>query len=147
MKVIDANVLIYAVNKDAPHHSDSYRWIEQALNGGDTLGMTWNAMIAFYRITTHGALLSRPLSTAEASEQLELWLSSPHARIVQPGPTHLQTLNMLLGSTGTGGNLVNDAHLAAIALEHRVSIVSYDNDFDRFPGVRWDSPSNLLTAT
>jgi predicted nucleic acid-binding protein len=53
-------------------------------------------------------------------------------------------LERLLAPTGVAGNLVNDAHLAALAVEHRAEIVSYDNDFSRFPGVRWITPGRLL---
>lgn len=144
MRVVDANVLIYSVNEDALHHADSKRWIEHALNGGDTVAFTWNALLAFCRITTHHALLLAPLTSGEATEQLELWLSSPNAKLLDPGPKHLRILSDLLDATGTGGNLINDAHLAAVALEHRADLVSYDNDFTRFPGVRWRTPTQLL---
>ena len=144
MKVVDANVLIYAVNKDTPRHEDSKRWLELALNGADTVGFTWNAMLAFIRLTTHPSIFSAPLSVDEANEQLERWLSSPNAKILEPGAAHLATLATLLNQAGAGGNLTNDAHLAAIAIENRSSLATFDNDFSRFPGVSWASPTELV---
>lgn len=144
MRVVDANVLIYAVNKDTPHHEDSKRWLELALNGADTVGFTWNAMLAFIRLTTHPAIFSNPLSVDEATGQLERWLSSPNAKILEPGASHLATLATLLNQAGAGGNLTNDAHLAAIAMENRASLATFDNDFSRFPGVSWTSPTDLV---
>ncbi len=144
MKVVDANVLIYAVNEDSPHHRDSKRWLELALNGADTAGFTWNAMLAFLRLTTHPSVFPNPLSLDEATEQLRQWLSSPNAKILEPGSTHLATLATLLNEAGVGGNLTNDAHLAAIAVENRAALATFDNDFSRFPGVSWASPPELI---
>ena len=143
MRVVDANVLLYAVNTAADHHEQSRQWLEDALNGADRVGFSWNVLIAFLRTSTHHALLSSPLSVEEATAQVESWLSSPHATIVSPGPQHLHHLTGLLARTGTGGNLTNDAQLAALALENRADIVSYDNDFTRFPGVTWKTPERL----
>ncbi len=144
MKVVDANVLIYAVNQDATHHEDSKRWLDLALNGADTVGFTWNAMLAFIRLTTHPSIFPSPLSVDEATEQLERWLSSPNAKILEPGPAHLATLAALLNQAGAGGNLTNDAHLAAIALDNHASLATFDNDFSRFPGISWQTPTELL---
>lgn len=73
-------------------------------------------------------------------QQVSEWLAAPGAVVAHPGPAHAEHLARLLQHVGTGGNLVNDAHLAALALEHRAEIVSYDNDFARFEGVRWRRP-------
>lgn len=144
MRVVDANVLLYAVNESAEHHRDSKRWLEQALGGGDVVGFSWVAMLAFIRVSTHDALLGMPLTPADATEQLDLWLGAPSSRLLNPGPKHLGLLDDLLAHTGAGGNLTNDAHIAALALEHRAEVASYDNDFTRFPGVKWSAPAQLL---
>ena len=144
MRVVDANVLIYAVNEDTLHHLDSKRWLDLALNGADTVGFTWNAMLAFVRITTHSSILRHPFSIQEAMSQLERWLDSPTARILEPGPTHLALLASLLRATKGNGNLTNDAHLATIALENRASLATYDTDFSRFPEVDWITPTELI---
>lgn len=143
MRVVDANVLLYAVNSDTTHHESSRRWLDAALSGADTVGFTWLAVTAFIRISTRIGLFPNPLTTAEALEQVRGWLDAPGARVLEPTGQHLSVLEGLLAAVGTGGNLVSDAHLAAIALEHRASVVSYDDDFGRFPGLRWHRPSDL----
>lgn len=145
MKLVDANVLLYAVNTEAMHHTDSFRWLEDALNGGDVVGFGWNALLAFLRLSTHPTIFPSPLSAEDGIAQIDAWLSSPHARALEPGPGHLSALTRCLAPTGAGGNLVNDAHLAALAMEHRATIVTYDSDFARFTDVTWRTPTQLVT--
>ena len=140
MRLVDANVLLYAVNRDAPHHERSRRFLDNALSGADTVAFAWIALLAFVRLTTKASLFPNPLSVAEAMERVEAWLGAGPAVVLDPTPQHAAVLRTLLNSQGTGGNLVNDAHLAALAIEHRCSIVSFDNDFARFPAVRWELP-------
>lgn len=144
MRVVDANVLLYAVNADTRHHDSSRRWIEDALSGADTVGFTWLAVTAFVRISTKAGLFARPLTASEAVAQVRTWLDAPGARIVEPAAQHITILDNLLEEVGAGGNLVSDAHLAAIAIEHRAEVVSFDADFGRFPGLRWVQPEGLL---
>lgn len=144
MKVVDANVLLYAVNADSTHHDSSRRWLDDGLNGSDTVGFTWLAITAFIRITTKVGMFPSPLTTIEATELVRGWLAAPGARVLEPTVAHLNVLARLLAEVGTGGNLVSDAHLAAIAIEHRADVVSYDDDFGRFPGLRWHRPDALL---
>lgn len=145
MRIVDANVLLYAVNADAQHHPASRRWLDRALGGDDTVGLTWLAMLAFVRLSTKVGLFPRPLTPGEATAQLGEWVNAPGALVVHPGPAHLEHLTRLLSTVGTAANLTNDAHLAAMALEQRAEIVSYDNDFGRFPSVRWRRPDELAT--
>lgn len=146
MKVVDANVLLYAVNADSHHHLASRTWLDAALRGGDTVGFTWLALTAFVRIATKVGLFPVPLTTDEALEQTRLWLDAPGARVLEPTGQHLAVLERLLRQVGSGGNLVNDAHLAAVAVEHRAEVVSYDADFGRFAEVRWRRPDQLVSA-
>ncbi|MPV49289.1 PIN domain-containing protein [Pseudactinotalea sp. HY160] len=143
MRVVDANVLLYAVNEDARNHASALEWLERALAGEDTVGFGWIAIVAFVRLSTRPGIFSAPLSSAEAFAQVDDWISAPGGRILHPGERHLGILSSLLDELGTAGNLVNDAHLAALAVEHRASIVSYDNDFSRFD-VRRHTPEQLL---
>lgn len=143
MKIVDANVLLYAVNSDATHHQDARAWLDHALSGNDTVGFSWVALLAFVRISSRPGIFAHPLSVEEAMHQVGAWLAAPGAVVAHPGPAHAERLAGLLQQLGTGGNLVNDAHLAALALEHHAEIVSYDNDFARFTGVRWRSPDQL----
>lgn len=143
MKIVDANVLLYAVNADAEHHAASRDWLDDALGGSDTVGFSWVVMLAFLRLSTKRGLFPRPLTVGTASRTLDRWTAAPGALIVTPGPDHVAHLDRLLGAVGVGGNLVNDAHLAAIAIEQRAEIVSYDQDFTLFPGVRLRRPGQL----
>jgi len=134
--LVDANVLVYAVNERARDHEIARAWLAAALGGGEGVGFAWFALIAFLRVITHPAALARPLAIERAGELLEVWLEAPPAVVVEPTRRHLALLRGLLERAGTGGNLTNDAHLAALALEHGATIVSFDRDFGRFAGVR-----------
>ena len=144
MRVVDASVLLYAVNSDARHHAAAVRWLDHALAGADTVGLSWTVLLAFVRLSTRREIFSVPLSPNDAMQQVEDWIGAPGGRLIQPGERHAGILARLLADAGTGGNLVNDAHLAALAIEHRASIVSYDNDFARFGGVRHHRPDELV---
>lgn len=142
MKLVDANVLLYAVNQDAAHHERSRQWLDDALSGADTVAFAWVAMLAFVRLSTHAGLFPAPLSMDEALGRVDAWLAATPAVVVQPTADHARVLRSLLRPLPSAGNLVTDAHLAALAIEHRCEIVSFDNDFARFRGVRWSEPSS-----
>jgi len=144
MRIVDANVLLYAVNSSSEHHRPCLRWLDSALSGSDAVGFAWVPLLAFVRLTTKQGLFPSPLPPDAAIRQISDWLGAPSAVMVNPTPRHAEILSRLLLAEGTGGNLVNDAHLAALGIEHRASIVSYDSDFGRFAGVRWDRPDALL---
>lgn len=144
MKVVDANVLLYAVNSSSEHHNACKRWLDGALSGADTVGLAWVPLLAFVRLTTKQGLFPAPLAPGDAMCQVADWCGAPGAVVLSPTPRHADVLSRFLYQVGTGGNLVNDAHLAALAMEHRGVIVSYDSDFSRFDGVRWDTPDALL---
>lgn len=140
MKLVDANVLLYAVNSDARHHERSRRWLDSALSGADTVAFSWIALLAFVRLSTKPGLFPSPLREGEAMDRVDAWLGAPPAVVLEPTPDHARILRGLLEAVGAGGNLVNDAHQAALAMEHRCGIVSFDNDFARFPGIDWSEP-------
>lgn len=140
MKLVDANVLIYAVNEDDERHERSRSWLDDALVATETVGFTWVVVLAFLRLTTRTGLFPRPLSVADATERVRAWLDQPASVVIDPTVEHTTVLTDLLTRVGTGGNLVSDAHLAALALEHGADIVSFDRDFARFPGVRVIEP-------
>lgn len=142
MKIVDANVLLYAVNSEAPHHNEAHDWLDSALDGADAIGFTWVVMLAFLRISTHPSILPRPLPIETATEILQDWLRRPGAVVVEPSPRHAALLCGLLIESGSRGNLVNDNHLAAIAAEYGADIASFDADFDRFKGIRRYAPSS-----
>lgn len=140
MKLVDANVLLYAVNRDAAHHETARRWLDRSLSGDATVAFAWVALLAFVRLSTKVGLFPAPLSVEGAFDRVDAWTTADPAVIVEPTPDHSRIVRRLLGPTGAGANLVNDAHLAALAVEHRCSVVSYDNDFSRFEGVVWERP-------
>lgn len=140
MNLVDANVLLYAVNTDAPHHERSRRWLDDALSGEDTVAFAWIVLLAFVRLATKAGLFPSPLTVPQAMDRVDAWLSAAPSVVVEPTPQHPRLLQSLLAPLATGGNLVNDAHVAALAIEHRCGIVSFDADFARFPEVRWKPP-------
>ena len=143
MNLVDANVLLYAVNSDAPHHRSSVAWLDSALSGASTVAFSWIALLAFVRLSTKVGLFPSPLSSNEAFDRVDAWLGCPASVLLEPTARHASLLRELLGDIGAGGNLVNDAHLAALAIEHGALIVSYDNDFARFSGVEWSAPPDV----
>lgn len=140
MILVDANLLIYAVNRDAPLHNRAKAWLEQAISGKETIGLPWNVLLAVLRLTTRPGLFTRPLSVSKALDVVDSWLEREAVTIVHPGPKHYQLLRDLLSESGTGGNLSSDAYLAAIAIEHGAELCSLDADFARFPRLLWRNP-------
>jgi toxin-antitoxin system PIN domain toxin len=140
VNLVDANVLLYAVDEDAPLHSAAIGWLDPALAGREAVGFVWTVLLAFVRLSTHPGIFPNPLGPEEAFDVVESWLDQPASIVVDPTVRHLSVLRGLLASLGTAANLVNDAHLAALAAEHGAQIVSFDADFARFPGVRWFRP-------
>jgi toxin-antitoxin system PIN domain toxin len=139
--VVDANVLLHAVNSESSSHDVARAWLDSALDGAESVGLAWVALLAFIRISTRPGIYPRPLAPADAMDVVEGWLSRPSAVVVEPTPRHAAVLRALLEGAGTAGNLTTDAHLAALALEHKAEIASFDRDFQRFEGLRSRVPS------
>ena len=140
MNLVDANVLLYAVDEDAPLHSAAIGWLDAALAGREAVGFAWMVLLGFVRLSTHPGIFPSPLDPDQAFDVVESWLDQPASIVVDPTIRHLSVLRGLLTQLGTAANLVNDAHLAALAVEHGAEIVSFDADFARFQGVRWRRP-------
>lgn len=132
MKLVDANVLLYAVNRDTAHHEVCRDWLQRALTGPETIGLPWTTLLAFVRISTHPLVFASPLTTDQACEVMTTWLDQPAAVTVEPTSRHAALLADLLRQAGTAGNLTTDAHLAALALEHNADVVTMDRDLARF---------------
>lgn len=141
MVVVDANVLLYAVDSDSTHHEGSRSWLDTSLSGTEAVGLAWIALLAFIRLATSPSIFPRPMTADEATGQVEAWLSAPAAVVAHPTARHPSLLRGLLRDAGTAGNLTTDAHLAALALDHGADVVSYDRDFARFAGVRHRLPA------
>lgn len=140
MILIDANLLIYAIDQDAPHHKAARKWVEGAFSGSTTVGLSWGVILAFLRLTTRPGILRRPMSSDTALEFVDEWLGLPCVEIVVPGDRHWPVFRNLLRAAGTAGNLTSDAHLAALAIERGATVFSADNDFARFPGLHHVNP-------
>lgn len=140
MILVDANVLIYAVDADSPHHLAARRWLEQALSGTTPVGLAWIVTLAFLRLTTRAGIMRHPLPPERAMAFVDEWLAQPYVVAVVPGEGHWTILRKLLRDSGTAGNLTSDAHLAAVALQLGASVCSTDADFERFTSVERINP-------
>ncbi|HYC80358.1 MAG TPA: type II toxin-antitoxin system VapC family toxin [Solirubrobacterales bacterium] len=140
MKLVDLNLLIYAIDEESPAHAAARGWLEEVLSGTEEVGFAWAVLLGFVRLTTNPAVFDAPLDADEALDVVEGWLAQPVATVVEPSERHTQNLRELLTVTGTAGNLTTDAHLAALAIEHGAELCSRDSDFSRFPGLRWRDP-------
>jgi len=140
VKVVDANVLLYAVNSEAPRHRHANRWLDGALSGRETVGFAWVVLLAFVRLSTKSSIFPSPLSADAAFDRVDAWLAQPPSVVIEPSPRHGAIVRGLLASAGAAGNLVTAAHLAALAMEHDGEVVTYDTDFGCFDGVRWAQP-------
>jgi toxin-antitoxin system PIN domain toxin len=138
--LLDANVLIYAVDADAPQHAKARRWLEHALSGDTSVGLPWIVALAFLRVTTRAGVLRRQLSAEQAIAYVDEWLDQPYVELIGPGASHWPLLKKLLREVGAAGNLTSDAHLAALAIESGSELASTDNDFRRFAGLRLVNP-------
>ena len=143
MNLVDANILLYAVNRSAERHEQARAWLDGQLSGRSAVGFTWLVLLAFLRLATKPGLFPTPLPVDGALERVGAWLAQPTSVLLEPTAQHLQVLTGLLVEAGTGGNLTSDAHLAALAIEHRGTVITYDGDFGRFPGVRWAAPNTV----
>ena len=141
MVIVDANVLLYATNESMPRHADARRWVAAALNGREAVGFAWIVLLAFLRLSTLPALFPQPLQTTTALDVVDNWLSATPAVLIHPTPRHAAVLRGLLGGIGTAGNVVTDAHVAALCIEHGASLCTFDRDFHRFSGLKVTSPN------
>lgn len=140
MKIVDANVLLYAVNADSAHHARVRHWWEAALNSDQSIGLPWVVILAFLRLSTHRAAFPKPLTAKQAADKVGAWLACPVVTALSEADGHWAILQRLLAQTGSAANLTTDAHLAAIAISRDAVLVSCDNDFGRFADLRWENP-------
>jgi toxin-antitoxin system PIN domain toxin len=140
VKLVDANLLLYAVDEASPHYERAKAWLEEQLSASETFAFAWVVLLAFVRLTTNPRVFDTPLTAEEALDLVDSWLDQPNATIVHPTSRHSSLLRELLTPLGTAANLVSDAHLAALSIEHGAELCSGDADFARFPRVRWVNP-------
>jgi len=136
----DANILLYAYNADAPQHTRSAAWVEGLFSGTEAVGLTWVTLWAFLRLSTNSRIWPNPKSSAQTLEIVKSWLKQPDVVVVHPGERHIELLEGLVTRYGVSGGLMSDAVLAAITLEHGATLASSDQDFRRFPELKWLNP-------
>lgn len=138
--LVDANILLFAADRSSPHHASALRWLEQALRGARRIGFPWESLVAFVRIATHPRVMTRPLDPLTAWAQVREWIACDVAWIPTPTDRHADVLEAILSARPVTGDLVADAHLAALALEHGLAVCSADTDFARFTEIEWLNP-------
>jgi len=141
MYLVDANILVYATDEDSEHHNAARDWLDEHTAGvAKSVGLPWPTLLAYLRLVTNPRIYSPPATFADAWQRVEDWLTRPAAWIPVPGPRHQQILGEIVQEYHPTGNLVPDAHLAALAREHGLTLVSTDTDFARFSGITWLNP-------
>ena len=138
--LIDANILLYAVDEASPLHASARDWIDETLNGSRRVGIPWLSLVAFVRIATHPRALLEPLTPAEAWQFVDEWLDAPAVWVPGPGRGHREILGRLIRDLDLRANLVSDAVLAALCIEHGLQMVSADSNFARFTEISWLNP-------
>ena len=138
--LVDANILLYAVDESSRFHARAKDWLEAALNGNRRVGLPWSSITAFLRIVTHPRATSDPLDAADAWAIVGSWLDAEPVWVPAPGRGHREILGRLLVDLDLRANLVSDAALAALCIEHGLEMISADSDFARFDEVTWINP-------
>ncbi len=141
MNLADANLLLYAYDASSPRHELARAWLEENLNGREPFAIPWSSVHAFLRIVTHPSVFTNPMSIQEAVGVVDSWLALPTVHVPEPGPRYWPILQDLLIAGQARGNLVGDAHLAALAIEHGATLCTTDRDFARFSGLRVVDPT------
>lgn len=140
MILVDANLLVYAHVASLSQHETARRWLDERLNGTAPVALPWPSLLGFARLVTNPRIFQRPLTIGGAWRQIEAWLDCPSVQIATPTERHREVLAPLIKVAAGRANLVPDAHLAALAIEHGLILCSTDGDFARFPGLRWENP-------
>jgi toxin-antitoxin system PIN domain toxin len=138
--LLDANVLLYSIDETSPHHARCADWVRWAFTGQRRIGLPWQTVGAFLRIATHPRVFARPLRPDDAWSIIRGWLAAPVCWVPTATGHTVDILGKLISEQDVRGNLVTDAQLAALAIEHGVAVVSADTDFARFPSVHWLNP-------
>jgi len=138
--LVDANILLYAEDSIDPHNQKARDWWDSRLSGTDTVCLCWTVMSAFIRIGTNPRVFEYPLSIEQALDRVQSWIDQPCTIIIRPTERHWIVFKQLISEYQAAANLVSDAHLAALAIEHGCTFASTDADFARFSGLKWVNP-------
>ena len=140
MILLDANLLVYAHVTSLTQHHAARSWLDSRLNGPTPVGLPWPTLLSFVRLVSNPRIFEHPQPISKAWKQVDDWLTCPVAWIPQPTERHREILGSFLTDTLGRSNLVPDAHLAALAIEHGLTLCSTDRYFARFPNLRWEDP-------
>ena len=140
MILVDANLLVYAHVTSFSQHDAARTWLDAQLSGSTPVGLPWPSLLGFLRLVTNPRVFQRPEAVTEAWAQIVAWLDADVAWVPQPTDRHRDILGALLTETRAQANLIPDAHLAALAVEHGLLLYSTDGDFARFRQLRWQNP-------
>ena len=138
--LLDANLLLWAHHRHFDRHDLARAWLGRLLSERALVGIPWPSILAFVRISTHPRALEHPLEVGRAWSMVEGWLDRPNVWIPVPTERHRAILASLLEAGNAAGNHVPDAHLAALAIEWGLELLTADRDFARYPGLRWRDP-------
>jgi uncharacterized protein len=138
--LVDANLLLYAEDALSPQHETARTWWDAQLSGASPVCLSWGVLCAFIRISTNSRVYDRPLNLDQATSRVQSWLDQPCVRLVHTTERHWTVLQELLKEGQALGNLVTDAHLASLAVQHGCTLMSTDGDFARFPKLKWSNP-------
>lgn len=140
MILVDVNILVYAADSNSRQHAAARNWLDAQLSGTVAVGLPWPVLLGFLRLVTNPRIFPRPLAMSTAWNQVSTWLGADPAWVPEATERHATVLGSLLAEPGILGNLVPDAHLAALAIEHGLTLCSTDGDFARFTNLRWMDP-------
>lgn len=140
MILLDVNILLYSINAASSQNAAAKEWLDAQLSGSLAIGMPWITLLGFLRLATNARVVARPFTIQDAWQQVRDWLACEPVWIPQPTERHSDILGELLALPAVHGNLVTDAHLGALAIEHGLTLCSTDGDFARFPGLSWRNP-------
>jgi len=141
----DVKVLVYAVDRSSSRHGSCIQWLQKQFSGSEPVLFAWNVLIGFVRITTNSKAMANPLSIDEAFDYVDEWLAQPVSRIAVPAISHAEDFRQSCLQAGIGGNLISDAHLAALAIQSQAELCSCDDDFNKFSGLTWHNPVAGIT--
>ena len=139
MILVDTNLLIYAQVSEMPQHERAREWLDDQLSGITGVGMAWASLLGYVRVVCNPRLFPRPQSIPDAWAQVNRWLALDPVWTPEPVDRHQEILSSLISQT-SNANLVSDAHLAALAIEYNLTLMTADRDFARFTGLRWRNP-------
>jgi toxin-antitoxin system PIN domain toxin len=138
--LVDANILLYAEDKLSPQHEAARTWWDAQLSGSSPVCLCWTVISVFIRIASNSRVFENPLSVAQTIKRVQSWLDQPCVRLIEPTDRHWPVFQLMLTEGQALGNLVMDAHFAALAVQHGCELMSTDMDFARFPRLKWANP-------